>query len=524
MDPATLYAEAIAALNHHEFPRAFELARRAARFAPTHGGVHFIAGVAALEMQRMPLALQLLQRASQLSPDRADYHAQRARALAAARMFREAIEAADIAVARGPADPLTLDTLGVVLTQANDHARAAGLFRRAVQAAPDVATFRFNHATALMFIGDLAAAEIEYEACLALDPCFGRAHLALAQLQRHTSNANNLQRLRTLLSASPTGGNAMYLHLAIAKEEEDLGVYPSALAHLVAGKREGARGRGYRFERDLALFDTLIDALGTLQAPTSASTSDAPIFVFGMPRSGTTLVDRILSSHVDVHSAGELQNFGALLKRVSGSSTRDLIDPDTVRAAIRVDLSRLGDAYVDSTRPGTAQRPRFVDKLPHNFLYAGFIATTLPAATMICVRRNPMDVCLSNFRQLFALSSPYYDYSFDMEDTARYYVQFDRLMAHWRRLMPGRILEVAYEDLVDRQEETTRRMLDHAGLPWDDACLAFEKNEAPVATASVVQVRSPMFRTSLERWKRYGDALNPMRRILEEAGVPIERP
>lgn len=130
-----------------------------------------------------------------------------------------------------------------------------------------------------------------------------------------------------------------------------------------------------------------------------------------------------------------------------------------------------------------------------------------------------MDVCLSNFRQLFALTSPYYDYSFDLMDTGRYYVMFDRLMAHWHAAMPGRILEVRYEDLVDDQEGVTRKMLAWCGLSWEDACSRFEDNQAPVATASAIQVRSPMFRTSLQRWRRYGDRMDELRCFLESEGV-----
>lgn len=521
MNPAARYAEAVDALNRNAFDRAFSLAAELARVAPEHGGVHFIGGVAALHLERVGQAVALLERACVLSPHRADYHAQRARALAAARRFREAIDAADRAIAATPADPLTLDTLGVVLTQANEHGRAAELFRRAVELAPDVATFRFNLATSLMFAGALDDAEREYEACLALDPRYGRAHLALAQLRSHTRDDNHLDRLRTLLGTSPDGEPSMYLHLAIAREQEDIGEYADAFAHLVAGKREGARGRGVDGSRDVRLFDALIDAFPAIPTVPAASRSDEPIFVLGMPRSGTTLVDRILSSHPDVHSAGELQNFGAVLKSLSGSRTRELIDADTVHAASRCDLGSLGERYIASTRPGTGATRHFVDKLPHNFLYAGFIAAALPNAKLVLVRRHPMDVCLSNFRQLFALTSPYYDYSFDPCDTARYYVLFDRLMAHWRVLLGDRLLEVRYEHLVDHQEDATRTLLAHCGLAWHEACLAFEKNEAPVATASVVQVRSPMFRTSLERWKRYGAALDPMRAILEDAGIAL---
>jgi hypothetical protein len=241
-----------------------------------------------------------------------------------------------------------------------------------------------------------------------------------------------------------------------------------------------------------------------------------------MPRSGTTLVERILSSHPEVHSAGELENFPLAVKHASGSATPSLTDPDTIRRASDLDWRALGNRYIQGTRMLTGGKPRFVDKLPHNFLYAGHIARALPNASIICLRRGPMDTCLGNFRQLFSLVSPYYDYSFDLLDTGRYYLLFDRLMAHWETTMPGRILRVDYEDLVDHQEDVTRRLLAHCRLPWNDACLRFEENALPVSTASAVQVRAPMFRSSLQRWKRYEPQLQPLRTLLEAGGAKVE--
>lgn len=522
-EPAEIYRHAIAALNRGDWRRAQELSMELVRSGPPHAGVHFVAGAAALQLGQMPLAAELLRRAVALNPERPDYAAQLARVLATGRFMREAVETADRAMALGPDDPLTLDTLGVVYTQANAHEKAVEVFRHASERMPKQASYRFNLATSLTFTGDIRTAELEYLECLRLDPRYWKAYLALAQLRRLTEESNHIQWFESVLPAvAGDADGAMYVHLALSKELEDIGEYSSSFEHLTLGKSAKRAHRGYTIQRDSNLFDELAAAAQEIPEVPNASQSKEPIFVIGMPRTGTTLVERILSSHSLVHSAGELQNFGVMLKRESGSRTPAMLDIDTVRLARHIDWSRLGDAYVASTRPGTGTTPFFVDKLPHNFMYAGFIARALPRARIICLRRDPMDTCLSNFRQLFAQSSPYYDYSFDLMDTGRYYLLFDRLMKYWHNAIPGRIMEIDYEAIVESQEESTRRLLGFCDLPWEDACLHFEKNEAPVATASAVQVRAPIYRSAMKRWKKYERNLQQLRELLESSGIEVE--
>lgn len=523
-NPSQQYNQAIAALNRGHWGEAARLADQLMQTAPPHAGVQFIAGVAALQMRRIPQAVAHLDVATAMNPRRVDYATQYARALATGRMLREAVIAADKALALGPTDALSLDTLGVIYTQANAHVRAAALFRRAVDQEPNRASYRFNLATALMFQGELDASEREYDACLALDPTYWKVHLAISQLRRQSADSNHLERLHGLLATHAGERSAqLYVNLALAKELEDLERYSESFKHLTAGKASQHDLRQYSSQRDAVIFKTLEDLF---PAPLDGSVapghdSHEPIFVVGMPRTGTTLIDRILSSHSQVHSGGELQAFGLQLKRMSGSRTPPILDQDTLLRSRTLDWARLGAAYINDTRPGTGHTPRFIDKLPHNFLYLGHIARALPNARIICLRRNPLDTCLSNFRQLFALTSPYYDYSFDILDIGRYYVMFDRLMAHWQRVLPGRILEIQYEDLVDAQVENTRRLLDFCDLPWEDACLHFEQNQAPVATASAVQVRAPLFRSSLHRWKHYDNELQELRALLEAEGIEL---
>jgi hypothetical protein len=239
-----------------------------------------------------------------------------------------------------------------------------------------------------------------------------------------------------------------------------------------------------------------------------------------MPRTGTTLVERILSSHTEVASAGESQNFGVLLKRAAGTPSARVLDEATLEQAHSVDYEALGRRYLEQTRP-PLDRPRFVDKMPLNFFYLGAMARALPTARFVVVRRNPLDTGLGNFRQLFATGFRYYDYALDLRDIARYYAAFDRLVAHWQRVLPGRVHEIGYERLVLDQRVETERLLAHCGLAWEAGCLEFEKNPAPVATASAVQVRRGLDSTGIGRWRRFERQLEPLITELQNVGVAL---
>ena len=522
IDTNALLAQLSQAFNRRDWPGTRVLARQLLPGLPKHPLLRYIAGVAEMELQNMPMALTHLHLATELEPRRADFAVQFAKALTLVKMTREAREAADRTMALTPTDAATLDTLGVIFTQNHAHPEAVTAFEHAVELQPRHAPYRFNLATALVAVGKLGPAEVELEACIQIDPHWWKAHLTLAQLHRQTADSNHIARLESLLAGHDGDQEAQtYLHMALAKECEDCADYPTAFAHYTQGKAAAGKDRGYRIEQDEALFAAITASFAVPQAVAQGCPTDEPIFVIGMPRSGTTLVERIISSHPDVHSAGELMNFGVALKRASGSRTPLLLDADTIARARVLDWTALGADYLASTRPATGHTPRFIDKLPHNFLYAGWIARALPFAKIVCLRRDPLDTCLSNFRQLFAPQSPYYAYSFNLNDTGRYYAMFDRLIAHWQRAFPGRILEVQYEDLVETQEASSRRLLDFCNLPWRDDCLRFEQNAAPVNTASAVQVREPVYRNALQRWRKYEPQLSELRDTLSRQGIDL---
>ena len=481
-------------------------------------------GVVTAEQGRVAEGLALIREACARDPSDAEALAQLARWLSLMHRGQEATAAAEGALALAPRAASTLDTIGVVFSRAGRHEQAEACFERASSSEPGQAGFHFNRAASLKFLGRFEEAEAAYEACLRCDPRFWRAHSALANTRRQTPGRNHVARLEQLLRTEGIDPDAeLHLRHALARELEDLGREEESFAHLAAGNARKHAALGYDFERDRSLFEAVMrlfpDPLPPQDRPSAA---DAPIFVVGLPRTGTTLVERIVSSHSQVASAGESQNFGVLLKRACRTRSPRVLDEATLARSLDVDLAALGRDYVESTRP-PGPKMRFVDKMPLNFFYLGHIARALPAASLVVLRRHPLDTGLSMFRQLFATGFSYYDYARDLRDLGRYYAMFDGLIAHWRRVLPGRIHEVHYEALVADQAGETQRLLEHCDLPWDDQCLAFERNAAAVATASAVQVRQPIHAGSVGRWRRYAAQLQPLVDELRAAGIEIPR-
>jgi tetratricopeptide (TPR) repeat protein len=519
----TLEDQARAALKRGDLPTAAAAAKALAE-APAPLGQPvglFLLGMIAAESGQIARAIPLLELAAERAPQ-AEYLAQLARLLILTRRDGEAASAARKAMTLAPTEALTLDTIGCVLARLGDHEASIAPFSAAVAAEPDNLDYRYNLAAASGFVGQVDEARAHYEAILAADPGNARAHYALAILSRQTAQANHVPRLKAALADAVQPGDALRIRYALAKELEDID-NPEAFDHLSAANAEHKRTIQYDFAQDAAIFDA-IEALFSGGADNLAAgpgnPDPAPIFVLGMPRTGTTLVDRILSSHPDVGSAGELQAMPLAVKQLAGTPSRTVIDPATIAASGGIAPSAIGDTYLRrASHHRPAGTPRFTDKLPANFLYVGHIARALPNARIVCLRRNPMDTVWSNYKNLFASQSAYYAYSYDLMDTARYYARFDRLMALWDELWPGRVLQLSYEALVADQEGETRRLLHHCGLEWDEACLSFHRNSAAVATPSAAQVRRPLNADAVGKWRSHEEALRPVADWLETQGI-----
>jgi hypothetical protein len=315
----------------------------------------------------------------------------------------------------------------------------------------------------------------------------------------------------------------VYICYALAKELEDLGEAERSFRYLKTGADRRRRQMQYDIQRDL---DTIAAIQETFDGPVfddpvEGDDSEEAIFILGMPRTGTTLAERILSSHSDVFAAGELNNFavqmtGMVRRRASGPKvTRD----ELVKLSAELDFGKLGETYIKSTRPFTGHTAHFIDKMPLNYLYVGLIHLALPNAKIINLRRNPVDTCYAVYKQLFVDAYPF---SYDLDELGHYYVAYDKLMNHWNDVLPGVIHTVNYEDLVSDVETESKRLVKYCGLEWQPECLTFYESDEASTTASAAQVRNPVYQSSVGKWRDYEDQLQPVVRILQDAGISIE--
>ncbi len=417
--------------------------------------------------------------------------------------------------------PRYLDMAGTVYTEIGMPEKAWPLYRRAVELQPEITLFKANLAACAVYVGDIDIARATYEELLAANPSHQRNHYQLARLERATDTAH-IERMRQVLidSALPEDRN-VFLYYALGKESEDLELWDDAFDYYKRAGDAVMSVANYDIANDVAIIDKIIEVCSAdwLQSNPGAEAGDKhPLFVVGLPRTGTTLTERILASHSQVQSVGETEFLQMELRRRSGVKTVEKMTPAMIEAVSKCDSGLIGKGYLDAIRYRLREPPIFIDKLPFNVLYLGFIAKAWPDRPIVLLNRNPMDACFAMYKQVFTWA---YKFSYSLENLGTYYIAYDRLCRHWRRLLGDRLVEVRYETLVSDQETQTRRLLERVGLEFEASCLEFDKNQAPSATASSVQVRQKMHTGSIDRWKRFERQLAPLARRLESAGIPI---
>ena len=428
----------------------------------------------------------------------------------------ENLQALEAEASRHP--PRLLQDIAQRYTVLGLHVEAERCQRASRQREPDNAAIIYNHATALIALGKLDEAETALDRVIALKPDDSDAWYNRSTLRRQTPASNHIGELQARLEATaPAVSDRVALGYALAKEYEDIGQHAESFAALKQAADTRRKLLRYRVEDDIETMHLIAQAFDSeFFERTHTGHADArPLFIVGLPRSGTTLVDRILSSHSQVGSRGETSDLAMALVGMAGAvgSKAELVERST-----QLDFAALGQRYCAHLDADGGARQ--IDKTPVNFLYLGLIAAALPAARIIHVRRNPMDVGYAMYKTLFRMAYPF---SYDQNDLARYWLAYDGLMQHWRKVLPaGRMIEIDYEELVADQEGASRRLVEWIDMPWQDQCLAFEKNSSPSLTASAAQVRQPIYSSSVGLWKRYASELAPLRDALRARGIHIE--
>jgi tetratricopeptide (TPR) repeat protein len=398
------------------------------------------------------------------------------------------------------------------------------VYRDLLVGAPQTAEIRLSIAHTLKTLGRPDEAIAEYRAAAAERPSFGDAYWSLANLKTYRFTDAELTEMRARESSADTAlADRFHLCFALGKALEDRGDYEESWRYYERGnrlKKSESRFRIEQIERNTRLQKTVCTPEFFAERRSVGCPSPDPIFIVGLPRSGSTLLEQILASHSHVEGTMELADIPRIVLELQGRQmdSDDPLYPGVLARLTPEEFRRLGEKYVGATRIYRTDKPRFIDKMPNNFRHIGLIHLMLPNARIIDARREPMACCFSNFKQLFAQGQ---EFTYSLEDIARYYRTYVELMAHWDRVLPGRVLRVQHESVVEDLEGNVRRILEFCGLGFESACIEFHKTERSIRTASSEQVRQPIYREGVDQWRNFSPWLGPLRAALGDL-VPDE--
>ncbi len=464
--------------------------------APQTAGAWTLLAETALLRNRPDAARICAAKATTLAPRDAIARIVEAKILFHAGELLEALQATQAAEHFIGDDPAAADALAAIFGLLGRHEAALTHSRRAVAARPEIPQYLFNLAATERMLGALDTADAHCGAAIAQAPKFALAHYIRADLRIQTPQRNHIAEMEASLNAGDLDWRAQTtLRYALAKECEDIGEDARAFAHVAAGAALWRANIPYDARAELASIDRLIGA-GPAKSSRAGGIAHAPIFVCGLPRTGTTLIERIVSSHSGVAAVGET---GAFAAEAARALWKDPAKPD---------FDAIGARYAAVVEGVFAPpKPRFVDKTLQNYLYCGLIAAALTKAKIILVERDPFDAAWALYKAHF---NGGFLFSYDLEELADYCRAYRRLVAHWKSTLgPERLLTVAYEDVVHDLPGQSRRIVTFLELPWEEEILRFHESRAPSATASAVQVRRPIYATSIGRWRRHAQGLQP---------------
>jgi len=520
-ESAQLSALARRAAQAKDWRAVRDCAERLLAAEPNSAEGFFLRGLAEKANLRPLLAGAAFERALELDAERYDAAVELASQYVVARRNGEAAALLGAYEDRLGNSPRYLDMAGTVYVDIGLAERALPLYRKATTLQPEIALFQANRASCAVYLGHIDEAEGIYRLLLTRNPAHQRNHYYLSRLKKARDRTHVDEMLLVLERGGLPRDRNVFLYYAIAKELEDLGEWDEAFRYYKLGGDAVTAVASYDVTSDIALIDKTIEVCNSdwlSRNVSPATAAKTPIFIVGLPRTGTTLTERIVSSHTMVASLGETLFLPMVLRRESGVESAERMTPAMIEAASVRPMEAIARGYLSAVDYRLGSERLFIDKYPENFLYLGFIARAFPGARIVHLRRHPLDACFSMYKQVFTWA---YKFTYDLDNLGRYYVAYARLLAHWHAVLGERLIEVEYESLVRNPEAETRRLLDRLGLPFEAACLDISANRAASTTASSVQVRERIHARSVERWRRFAAHLEPLRKRLEAAGIEL---
>lgn len=496
---------------------AEKLYRRVLKDNPKNVTALRLLGVIAMQSGHPENAEELLSKAVRLAPDFTGAIIDLGRLHQDQNRLAEAIECFEKAVETDPRSSHAHFLLAAALAPAARTAAAAAAYRRAIELKPEHAGAWLGLGHTLKTLGRQPEAIEAYRECIRLKPANGESWWSLANLKTYPLGDEDIQAMESALETPDLNEQSEVNFLfALAKAWEDREDYDQAWHYYDKGNRRQRLRENYDPVQTEVNNDAIVEVFTEefLAVNEGLGCDDpAPIFIVGLPRSGSTLIEQILASHSQVEGTAELPYLG----RVATSLNRNRADgvnyPQAVRELKGPNFEALGRRYLEHASLHRVEGlPRFIDKMPNNFPNVGFAQLILPRAKIIDARRHPMDSCLSCYRQLFARGQTF---TYDLTEIGEYFLQYQRMMDHWHAVLPGRVLTVQYEELVSDFDNQVRRLLDYCELPWEDACLNFHETDRPVRTASSEQVRQPIYQGAVGFWRRYEQHLDELAGVLE---------
>ena len=431
--------------------------------------------------------------------------------------YGKALGEIEAALAAEPGEPSYLLLKGAILAQSGRVDEALELFDRVLERYPGDAGIQLNRGRALQTAGRHADAVAAFRTALEIEPGLAEAWWSLSDLKTFRFDDADIAAMRVQLGTDATSNESrIQLNFALAKALEDAADYDNSYRHYAdgnAGKRQTVHWDAEQHHADVERIAALFDASLFASRRGWGSVSKAPIFIVGLPRSGSTLLEQILASHSQVEGTLELPDVTAIARRLAGDTAGEGRTAFTrvLQSLTAGDFAELGDVYLTRTAEHRSGKAFFVDKMPNNFIHIGLIHLMLPEAKILDARRHPMACGFSIFKQLFAHGQAF---SYDLAEIGRYYRDYVRLMAHWDEVLPGRVLRVDYEALVADTENHVRRVLEHCELAFEPRCVEFHRTKRLVRTASSEQVRQPIYQTSVNHWRNFEAHLEPLRKAL----------